>query len=329
MTVASDGASVVEHAAAKINLYLHVTGRGVNGYHLLDSLMVFAGIGDTLELRPANEFSLTVGGPFGDRLKAESDNLVLRAARAMRDLTGVRAGAAMRLTKRLPVSSGIGGGSADAAACIRGLSRLWGVEPEAFALENMALGLGADVPVCLRGVAAFASGVGERLKPVPDLPDLWMILANPGFAVSTSAVFKARTGRFSDAESFPFDGVGRSDFVNALAARRNDLFPPATRLRPEIREVLNCLEGLNGVRLARMSGSGATCFGLFDGESEARGALKKARAAHPGWWVRAVPMLAEAGAHDLRTTDLRDGKRDYMVRRSRRGSISGDGVHGA
>ena len=185
-------------ARAKVNLYLQVTGKRPDGYHELDSLMVFPDVGDELSLERATELSLEVDGPFAAALEAEGpDNLVLRAARALGALAGGGQGARLRLTKNLPVAAGIGGGSADAAAALRGLVRLWGLEVPEARLQALALELGADVPPCLESRPVFARGIGEILTPAPSLPPFWMVLVNPGVPVQTPAVFKARQGAFS------------------------------------------------------------------------------------------------------------------------------------
>jgi 4-diphosphocytidyl-2-C-methyl-D-erythritol kinase len=268
-------------APAKINLHLHVVGRRNDGYHLLDSLVVFAGVGDRLSVSPTADLSLTVIGPFAAGLAAESDNLVLKAARCLADAAGMRATGALLLEKNRPGASGIGGGSADAAAALRLLCRLWGIAP---GLEELARTLGADVPVCLSGRASLMSGIGEVLEPAPPLPPAGLVLINPGVAVSTPSVFRARAGGFSQAARFP--RVGWRDAA-ALAANlqnlRNDLEPAACSLAPVIEEALDVLASLPGCLLARMSGSGATCFGLFSSAEAASRAAQNIRRAE--WWV--------------------------------------------
>ncbi len=264
-----------EFAPAKVNLYLHLTGRRADGYHLLDSLAVFPAVGDWLRAAPAEALSLTVEGPFGAALGDEADNLVLRAARALPPGGGAR----ITLEKHLPVASGIGGGSADAAAALRLLARVWDVPP---ATLPMALALGADVPVCLGGRAARMGGVGEVLTPAPQLPACGMVLVNPGVSLATASVFRARQGEFSEAAVLPGSWPDAVAMARDLAVLRNDLEPPAIALQPVIGGVLAALAGVPGCLLARMSGSGATCFGLF---ADATAAEVAARAvARPGWW---------------------------------------------
>ncbi len=253
-------ATATGFAPAKINLALHVTGRRADGYHLLDSLVVFGRAGDRLVLRGAPGLSLGVEGPFADRIPAGAENLVLRAMEVMRRETGAQGqGASVTLTKRLPPGSGIGGGSSDAAAALRGLAQLWDMDlPGPKAL----LALGADVPVCMDPRPQRMRGVGERLNPVTGLPDLPLLLVNPGVPVATPAVFTALTERDgAPMEPLP-DAPDLPRFVEWLARQRNDLQPPAMALVPEIGTVLARMKASAGCLLARMSGSGATCFAI-------------------------------------------------------------------
>jgi 4-diphosphocytidyl-2-C-methyl-D-erythritol kinase len=277
-------------ARAKVNLYLHITGRRADGYHLLDSLIVFADTGDQIALAPADRLALTIDGPFAAGLDAGPENLVLRAAHALREITGTRRGAAIRLTKNLPVASGIGGGSADAAATLSGLCGLWDVAPGRAALHAIAAKLGADVPVCLDGAASFVGGIGEDLVPARGLPPAWLLLANPRIATPTPAVFKARQGAFSKAARWSEAPRDFADFASRLQSCANDLTEAAIGVTPAIRDVLVALAALPGCMLARLSGSGATCFGLFADEVGARAAERELRSARPDWWVTAAPI---------------------------------------
>ena len=282
-------------APAKINLYLHVTGRRPDGYHLLDSLVAFAGIGDWVSAAPAAALHLTVTGPFAGAAGANEDNLVLRAARGLAALFGVKAGAQLTLDKQLPVAAGLGGGSSDAAAALRLLLDLWRASPEPRDLDRLALSLGADLPVCLRGRPAVMTGIGEQVAPTA-LPPAFLVLANPRIALSTPRVFAALAGRFSPpppAWAPPSDLAG---LVAALAARSNDLQPAAIELVPEVGHVLDRLACLPGALLARMSGSGATCFALFAEAEGAKTAAAQLAAGEPGWWVAEGPLLADAWA---------------------------------
>lgn len=273
---------LVELAPAKVNLFLHVLGRRPDGYHLLDSLAVFPGAADRLTARPAPSLALTVTGPFGKGLDAGPDNLVMRAALALAERSGVTAGAALVLDKRLPVASGIGGGSADAAAALRLLSRLWSVSLRDGVLQELALALGADVPVCLEGQAARMKGMGDQLSPAPALPPFGAVLVNPGVAVSTPEVFRARTGPFSEKALLPPSWPDAAAMARDLSALGNDLEAPALRLCPVVGDVLAWLRIQPGCLLARMSGSGATCFGVFP---DAGAASAVANRAPPPWWA--------------------------------------------
>lgn len=246
-------------------------------------------------LNRADDLTLTVTGPFADALTAAlpegAENIILKAAQRLRQAAGVKAGAALMLDKRLPVAAGIGGGSADAAAALRLLCRLWGVELPREALFALALELGADVPVCLHGRAANVSGVGETLMDAPTLPPAWLVLANPLVGVSTPAVFKVRRGRFNQPCPLTETPADARALADALAVRANDLTRAAVALAPEIGSLLVDLAGLPGCLLARMSGSGATCWGLFETEEGARAGAGRLAAARPGWWATAAPLL--------------------------------------
>jgi 4-diphosphocytidyl-2-C-methyl-D-erythritol kinase len=279
------GGAVAHVARAKINLYLHVVGRRADGYHLLDSLIAFADIGDVVACRPSLELSLSIEGPFAGDLSAGEDNLVMRAARRLQAARGGVSGAAIVLDKVLPVASGIGGGSADAAAALRALGELWRQTPDESELARIGFGLGADVPVCLFGRPAFVGGIGEAIEPAPALPPAWLVLVNPGSPLSTADVFGARTEPFTAPARWQGAPVDVSDLARLLASRDNDLAAPARRLAPAIDEVLAALSGADACLLARLSGSGATCFGLFAAEVPARSAAKRIGGARPDWWV--------------------------------------------
>lgn len=267
----------VEPAPAKINLCLHVTGRRHDGYHLLDSLVVFTEFGDRVTVAPG-PLSLAVEGPFAAGLAADDDNLCLRAARS------VGGDGAITLHKALPVASGIGGGSADAAAVLRALGRT-PADPAA---------LGADVPVCLACVPARMRGVGEVVEPVAGLPALHLLLVNPRVAVPTPRVFRALARR--DNPGLP-DLPVRPDagaLVAWLQGTRNDLEAAAIGIAPEVADALALLAG-DGAQLARMSGSGATCFGVFPDSAAARAARDAISTARPGWWVAQTRTLPSPG----------------------------------
>jgi len=284
-------------APAKLNLYLHVTGKRADGYHLLDSLVAFANTYDVVKIQAASQLSLEIDGPFADGLLADADNLVLRAAEQLRQLAGSTDGAQITLTKNLPVSSGIGGGSSDAAATLRGLVRLWGVHPGLHDLSGMALKLGADVPVCLYGRTAFMGGIGEKLDPVEALPPVPMVLVNPGVGVSTPDIFKARTAAFSKVRRFAAPPETTDALITLLEDNRgNDLAEPAITKQPVIGHVLAEINQTTGCRLARMSGSGATCFGFFNTTKSAEHAALSLQKAHPDWWVVASHLISDVRA---------------------------------
>lgn len=270
-------------ARAKINLCLHVTGQRPDGYHMLDSLVVFARLGDVITAERSARNSLSISGAQGVGLSADGDNLVLRAAGLMPGCP-----AALHLEKVLPVASGIGGGSADAAATLHALAELWGrplPRPEA------VLALGADVPVCLAGRPCRMRGIGDLLEPLPSLPPVWVVLVNPGVSCPTGPVFAGLAskhnppiamlpGRFEDA----------AGLVDVLSGTRNDLEAPALARVPVIGEAIAALRAQPGCGLARMSGSGATVFGIFESEAQALAAADAIRARASRWWVAAAPV---------------------------------------
>ncbi len=278
-----------EAAPAKVNLTLHVTGRRADGYHLLDSLVVFGPAADTVHAEVADQLTLRLTGPFAAGLVAEPDNLVLRAARSLAEWAGVPARAALVLEKHLPVASGIGGGSADAAATLRLLARLWALDVPPGQMADLAAGLGADVPVCLAGRAARMGGIGEVLSAAPGLPDCGVLLVNPGIALATAAVFRARDPGFSAPAVWPAAWPDAAAMARDLAAAANDLQPAALRLCPAVGEVLAALRATPGCLLARMSGSGATCFGLF---ADAAAAVRAGVALPMAWWRRGGALSA-------------------------------------
>lgn len=266
-------------APAKVNLTLHVTGQRNDGYHLLDSLVMFTSLGDVVTVAPADDLSLTIEGPFVGDLDASDDNLVMRAAR----LFGAGHGAAITLTKNLPVASGIGGGSADAAATLHALSTLWDLPlPDPTAI----LTLGADVPVCMTAHLSRMCGIGDQIETLGPAPMLDLLLVNPNVGVSTADVFNGLTSKsntpMANDMPDPFDTV---DWVQWLATQRNDLQAPALLSAPAIKDVLATLTAQNGCTLARMSGSGATCFAIFEDGDTRDTAAAAIRETHPAWWV--------------------------------------------
>jgi len=316
----ADGAApIVVGAPAKINLWLHLVGRRPDGYHLLDSLVAFAAIGDSLAIAPAPELSLTVDGPFAAEVPKGADNLVLRAARDLAHWADVAPGARLALTKRLPVAAGIGGGSANAAAALRGLARLWRLEVTADRLAALALALGADVPVCLAGRPAHVGGIGERVTPVAALPAAPLLLVNPRIPLATEAVFRAWAATpgaafGAAAPPWPFPPGARpprdaAALAAALAATRNDLAAAACGLAPTVGEAAAVIAAQPDCLLARMSGSGGTCFGIFATATAARAAEAAIAVARPGWWVAATTLAQDPIRSRRPRRPLRDGRR--------------------
>ncbi|MCX5497493.1 4-(cytidine 5'-diphospho)-2-C-methyl-D-erythritol kinase [Kaistia dalseonensis] len=279
-------------APAKLNLALHVVGQRADGYHLLDSLVVFADIGDRIEAfacRSGDGPTLEIAGPFAGQLSADSDNLVLKAWRALHDAAELP-DCRLRLTKNLPIASGIGGGSADAAATLRLLAALASVAPPPSLMAEIAGRLGADVPMCLQGVALRARGIGADIEPLGGLPSLPMVLLNPGVAVPTPAVFRRLARRTNPPIAATLPGFADVDELAAWLATqtRNDLEMPAMEEAPIIRQALDAVSGTAQCRLARMSGSGATVFGIYPDSAAAAKAARELARAHPDWWVVAT-----------------------------------------
>jgi 4-diphosphocytidyl-2-C-methyl-D-erythritol kinase len=294
--VTSSVAELVEDGRAKVNLTLRVAGRRFDGYHDLESVVAFADCADRLSLLPGPELQLKTTGPLANACGDLADNLVLKAARLLGErVSGLKVGV-FTLDKVLPVAAGIGGGSADAAAALRLLARANGLALGDARLAEVAQLTGADVPVCVASRACVMTGVGETLLPLA-LPRLACVLVNPRVAVATKDVFEALGLRSGDllvgatdviqAVAWPEDGAGADDWIEAFASGANDLQEPACRIQPVIGEVLSALGKADGARLVRMSGSGATCFAIFDDATTAQAAAQKIQLAHPGWWVHA------------------------------------------
>ena len=276
-------------APAKVNLTLHILGRREDGYHELDSLVAFAGVGDRLTFEPGPSLSLEASGPTAELSGPDDDNLVLRAARALAQRTaGLKLGP-FRLYKLLPVAAGLGGGSSDAAAALRALAAFNGLAADDARVVAAARATGADVPVCLDPRARRMAGIGERLSPPLGLAPLPAVLVNPRAASPTPAVFAGiGLARGESSGLGPFAGTLAGDVAQALAEGRNDMQASAERLTPAISQTLAALRDIGGARLVRMSGSGATCFGLYRDRHAAAQAARRLRDAQPGWWVRAT-----------------------------------------
>ncbi|MBX3583745.1 MAG: 4-(cytidine 5'-diphospho)-2-C-methyl-D-erythritol kinase [Rhizobiaceae bacterium] len=288
----------VEFAPAKINLALHVTGRRTDGYHLLDSLAVFTRFGDRIEIEEADEDSFFISGPFADGMPADEANLVIKARDALRAaLPHASARVAIKLQKNLPVASGIGGGSSDAAAALRGLAKLWEIDAGNERLAAIGAELGADLPMCIEARPLTARGIGEILSPVAGFPSLGLVLVNPGVAVSTPAVFSALKKR----ENAPLPPLpSRIDFHSLrtwLEQTRNDLEDAALSIEPSIGMAKRTLEKADA-GFVRMSGSGATCFGIFETGNVAKRAAAAIRKRHPDWFVAATRTMPSEDAHE-------------------------------
>lgn len=284
----ADSAFMTMTAPAKVNLALHIVGRRDDGFHLLESLTVFAGDGDRLSAAPAENDEMVVAGRYAAQVPINEENLVIRARDAMRRRFGEKAAApvSLRLEKNLPVASGVGGGSSDAATAIRLLERLWNIEAQGEGLADVGLALGADVPMCLAATPLLARGVGEEIEPLAGFPSLALVLANPGVPLATGAVFQNLEK--VDNPSIPAIATGgdKGAILDWLAATRNDLERPAMALVPEIADTLAMLRE-SGAVVARMTGSGATCFGLFETRRHARAAAAWISKANPTWFVSA------------------------------------------
>ncbi|MDW8445215.1 MAG: 4-(cytidine 5'-diphospho)-2-C-methyl-D-erythritol kinase [Acetobacteraceae bacterium] len=283
-----DGGAVVEAARAKVNLFLHVLGRRADGYHLLElACRVRRGRRSSSAPNRPRLFRFRSPGRSAGGLEAGEDNLVLRAARSLAAATGTVAGARLTLDKRLPVAAGIGGGSADAAATLRALNRLWGLGLDHPRLAAIALALGADVPVCLGSRAVRMGGIGEVLAPAPRLPRFGLLLANPGIPLATATVFAARAGPFDPPADLPEGWPDAIAMAKDLARFRNGLEAAARALCPPLAEVLDALSALPGALLARLSGSGPTAFALLATAEEAVLAAARLRTTYPAWWIAA------------------------------------------
>jgi 4-diphosphocytidyl-2-C-methyl-D-erythritol kinase len=288
--------ALIEDARGKVNLTLRVVGRRVDGYHELESVVAFADCADRLSLTPGSELHLETTGPLAQACGEAADNLVFKAARLLGERVPDLKCGEFILDKVLPVAAGIGGGSADAAAALRLLARVNGIAFDDERLIEVARLTGADVPVCLNSRPCVMTGVGESLLPLA-LPKMPCVMVNPGIPVATRDVFAAlglRNGELLvgaadviQATAWPEQGASVEDWVEALAASANDLEAPAMRIEPVIGEVLSALNASNGAWLARMSGSGATCFAIYENTAEARRAAEKIKLDHPGWWVHA------------------------------------------
>jgi len=275
------------NAPAKINLYLHVTGRRDDGYHLLDSLVAFTNVGDRLSLEEADAFSFTIDGPMGGDLSKydPKENLVVRAVKILATKLDKKLNVKINLTKNLPLASGIGGGSTDAASALRLLAVHWGMAPDGAILHEIASNLGQDIPCCLAAKSCYFRDTGSIVDPAPDLPITHMVLVNPLQSLSTPSVFKARNGAFDIENKLDVIPKTSEELASLLMDRKNSLTEAAISLCPKIQEILSDLKNTQKCLLSRMSGSGATCFGLYPDRSSARQAAADIMVKHPNWWV--------------------------------------------
>ncbi|MTI19339.1 4-(cytidine 5'-diphospho)-2-C-methyl-D-erythritol kinase [Rhodobacteraceae bacterium RKSG542] len=290
--IVSSPTQVEELARAKVNLALHVTGQREDGYHLLDSVVVFPEFGDRLTLAPSDATSLDIEGPFADLLPGDqTGNLIFKAAQLLAESVPNSRGAMIGMVKALPVSAGIGGGSADAAATFRALTRLWGISPSKQELEKLAARLGADVPMCLQSNPIRCRGIGEIIEPIPALPKGALVLVNPGVSLATPVVFEAlQNKKNSGLPQMPEKFASIQGLAEWLKSCRNDLQAPATTLVPEIADVISVLQSQPETLLARMSGSGATCFALCSSLAAAQQLEERIRDNRPNWWCVAAPF---------------------------------------
>ena len=293
-------------APAKLNLYLHITGRRQDGYHLLDSLVAFTTLADQVELSDDVAYQISASGPFADALGTGDDNLALKAARALGERSGMARFARINLVKNIPVAAGLGGGSADAAAVLYGLKQAWRLDRAP--LVEIGAAIGADVPVCLESQPAFMKGVGDVLGPKVTLPEAGLLLVNPGVMLGTGAVFSAYDQALAAGPGVGGGEAGREEvrprpaldpapadaeaLARALAGTGNDLTKAALGLAPEIGTLLESIASADGCRLARMTGSGPTCFGLFDDEAAADAAAREIGRAAPQYWCWAGGLRA-------------------------------------
>ena len=284
-------------APAKINLYLHITGRRADGYHYLDSLVAFTNIGDTLRLEPSDHFEFSIEGPMADELRAfdPESNLAVRAVRMLsaelnKPLTGK-----LTLVKNLPIASGIGGGSTDAAAALRLFAAREKMPPDAALLHSIAASLGQDIPCCLAGETCYFRDIGNVTDPGPKLPLTHIVLVNPGLSLPTPSVYKARTGTFSAPAQLSETPQTPQELATMLHERNNDLTTSAISLCPAIADILAAIAAQEDCLLVRMSGSGATCFGLFADRSSTKKAATALHQAHPDWWVAQALIPASTG----------------------------------
>lgn len=278
-------------APAKINLFLHITGKRDDGYHLLQSLMAFVDVGDEMEFSRHDSLFIDIDGPFAGDMPAPHENLVYKAAQLLAADYRITAQGRVTLNKKLPVASGIAGGSSDAATALAGFAKLWGLPEEQNRLQKLAQKLGADVPACLARKPVWAEGIGEKITPLPEMPPMHFVLANPMVATPTPEVFRRFRAKFSPPLQFSGRRKTASEWIADLKKYRNDLLDAALEVTPKIRDVLGALQDTPNCHFARLSGSGATCFGVYDHAETAMAAVNKLKQQYPRWWVAPAALL--------------------------------------
>lgn len=281
-------------APAKINLDLLITGRRKDGFHLLDSVVVFVGYGDELTAKAADGLSMDIEGPFANKLNNDPENLVLKAARKLCEFAGVKPDIKFQLTKNLPVSSGIGGGSSNAAAALKLTMELLNLDVDDVDLRKLALSLGADVPVCLQSNTSHMTGIGENIKQIDLCGGQPILLVNPGVSVSTPDIFKSFKNMalpFTSRKPVDFNQINWTLMLEHLKASKNDLQKPASVINASVSEVIEKLKNLEGLIFSRMSGSGATCFALFESDDLCKKAAKSLSNQHETWWIKATNII--------------------------------------
>lgn len=283
---------LIKRAYAKINLYLHITGRRNDGFHLLDSLVTFVDVYDVVEVSPSDDISLRVTGPFAKEIGKTEDNLVIKAALLLQKRMVDKKGAKINLIKNIPPASGMGGGSSDAAAVLHLLCKIWGLDFSTAEIQNISLSLGADLPVCVTGKSCHVSGIGEIITPVSNLAEGFTVLVNPGKKAESKIIYQMGIKKISEQiinEVLAEDTI--ENFADVLSHAHNDLSVNAVKIVPEIITILKILHEEKACLLARMSGSGATCFGLFKDKESAETVAEKIRLRFKDWWVKPAALI--------------------------------------
>lgn len=279
-------------AYAKLNLFLHITGKRADGYHLLDSLVAFTRFGDSISVTESDSLTLQAHGPFASQISTREDNLIMRAALLLQDYANIRTGASITLDKQVPVGAGLGGGSSDAAAAVHLLCALWGIALPPSRASNLLLPLGADLPVCLRNIPAYMSGIGENIEPLEtSLPACYVLLVKPPVSLLTRDVYNTYYHEERNLARPVMDNKNAEMLIRSLANARNDLQRAAISLCPDVTRVLVELQTQIGCGLARLCGSGSTCFGLFEMREHCLRAAERISQNHPDWWVKSTELV--------------------------------------